>query len=149
MRSRFIPLALALCAATAFAFALHTAWWITGDIEVGPFGARTCIDGRCSGTFVGIGPWLRAAIPARVAGYVVLAVLVFVAGALAARRIPRLMARTLLVALATALATGAYFAFGTEHIGAPHLGVGMFCFAGGIVLGTAAAILTLRAPDLR
>jgi hypothetical protein len=93
---------------------------------------------------------MRAGVAARAGGYIAAFVLIVVAGALAAKRIPRLMARASIVSIVTAAAAGGYFVFkfpagalGNEG----SLGHGIFLFVTAIVLGVAAAVFTLRLPD--
>lgn len=90
---------------------------------------------------------MRAGIAARAGGYIAMFVLVVVAGALAAKRIPRLMARASLVAIITATAGGVYFLAGFPGVGESSISAGGFLFLGAIVLGVAAAVTTLRMPE--
>jgi len=156
MRSRLLPLMLALAGACAFALAVQSAWWSAGAVSIGPFGARDCFGGECGERGLswtgGTDLWMRAGVAARAAGYIAGFILVVVAGALAAKRIPRLMARASIVSIITAVAAGGYFAFAFPAAalgGQATLGHGMFLFAAGIVLGVAAAVFTLRMPSLR
>lgn len=155
MRSRILPLLLALAGATAFALAVQTAWWWAGEVAIGPFGSRGCLGGECSERGMawlgGTDLWMRAGVSARAGGYIAMFILVIVAGALAARRIPRLMARVALVSIVTAIVSGGYFAlsFPAGLGGAQRVGAGMVLFIAAIVLGTAAAVLTLRLPEPR
>ena len=153
MRSRLIPIVLALAAASAFAFAMQTAWWTAGEVSIGPFGSRHCFGGECRETGLawlgGSELWLRAAVAVRAAGYISMFILVVVAGGLASGRIPRLMARASLVAILTAIASGGYFAlkFPGGLSGTESVGLGLILFIGAIVVGIAAAVITLRMPD--
>jgi hypothetical protein len=154
MRSRFLPLMLALAGACMFALAVQTAWWSAGDVTVGPFGARSCFGGECGergmGWLGGTDLWMRAGVAARAGGFIAMFVLVIVAGALAAKRVPKLMARASLVAIITAGAAGGYFASGLPMggLGTDYkLGLGIPFFVAAIVLGIAAAVFTLRMPD--
>lgn len=150
MRSRFIPLALTLVGAVAFALALQAAWWTAGEVSIGPFGSRHCFGGECRETGLawigGTELWMRAGVATRAGGYIAMFVLVIVAGAVAAKRVPRLMARASLVAILTATAAGAYFLFAFPGIAQAAMGPGVFLFIGGIVLGVAGSILALRLP---
>jgi len=150
MRSRFIPLALALLAASAFALAMQMAWWTAAEVSIGPFGSRHCFGGECResglGWIGGSDLWMRAGVAARAGGYIAMFVLVIVAGALAAKRVPTLMARAALVAIATVLVAGGYFAIAFPSLPAASVSTGLFLFAGAVGLGIAAAVLTLRLP---
>lgn len=154
MRSRLLPLFLALAAACAFALALQSAWWWAGEVSIGPFGAHRCFGGECRESGLswlgGTDLWMRAGVAARAGGYIAMFVLIVLAAGLAAKRIPRLMARCAIVSIITAAATGGYFiaGFPDKVVGtAASLGYGMFLFISAIVLGVAAAVFTLRMPD--
>jgi hypothetical protein len=149
-RSRILPLVLALAGATAFAIAVHAAWWSAGEVSIGPFGARHCFGGECRETGLswigGTDLWMRSGVAARAGGYISMFVLIVIAGALASKRIPRLMAKASMVAILTATVSGAYFLFAFPGVNSATIGAGMVLFIGGIVLGVASAILTLRIP---
>ena len=154
MRSRIVPLLLALAGACLFALAVQTAWWSAGDVTVGPFGARSCFGGDCGergmGWLGGTDLWMRAGVATRAGGFIAMFVLVIVAGALAAKRVPKLMARASIVAIITAAAAGGYFASGfpTGALGNEHeMGLGFPFFLAAIVIGLAAAVFTLRMPE--
>jgi hypothetical protein len=111
-RRRTIALVLALAGAVAFAFAVQAAWWTAGEVSIGPFGARHCFGGECRETGLswigGTDLWMRAGVAARAGGYIAMFVLILLAGGLAAKRIPRLVARCSIVAILTAVVSGAY-----------------------------------------
>jgi hypothetical protein len=73
--------------------------------------------------------------------------LIVLAGGLAAKRIPRVIARSCLVAILTALVSGAYFAIAFPGVGGASVGYGLFLFVAAIGLGIGAAVMTLRMPD--
>jgi hypothetical protein len=74
-------------------------------------------------------------------------VLIVLAGALAAKRVPRLAAKTSLVAIATALVVAIAFVAARPDNGLPFaLGSGVAWFAAAVVAGTLSAIRVLRAP---
>lgn len=147
-RTRWIAVALALLAASSFALAVQSAWWSIGEVSIGPFGSRHCFGGECRESGLGwIGGselWMRSAVASRAAGYIAMFVLLMFAGALAAKREPRLVARGTLAAIVTAVAAGAYFAIGFPGLNGAGVGAGMFMFAVGIVLGVAAVVTFLR-----
>lgn len=160
MRSRFIPLVLALAGASAFALAVQSAWWSAGEVAIGPFGSRHCFGGECRETglswLIALGRtdgasvsdlWMRAGVGARAAGYISMFMLIVLGGGLAAKRIPRLVARASLVAILTAIVTGGYFALGFPGLGGANVSYGVFFFVAAIVLGVAAAVFTLRLPE--
>lgn len=158
MRSRLLPLILALAGASLFAFAVQTTWWSAGGVTIGPFGSRHCFGGECGERGLaflgGTDLWMRAGIAARAAGYIAMFILIIVAGALAAKRVPRMMARSSIVATLTAALTGGYFlaAFPQASLGHQEtMGPGAFLFIGAVVVAIAAAVVTLRmtTPDRR
>jgi len=147
-RSRWISLALGLLAASAFALAVQIAWWHVAEVTVGPFGSRHCFGGECRETGLawldGSELWMRAAVATRAAGYIAMFIFVVLAGAVAARRVPLLVARASIVAVLTATASAVYFIAAFPGLPEASLGVGAFLFAAGIVAGIAAAIVVLR-----
>jgi hypothetical protein len=147
-RSRWISLALGLLAASAFALAVQIAWWHVAEVTVGPFGSRHCFGGECRETGLawlgGSDLWMRAAVATRAAGYIAMFAFVVLAGAIAAKRVPVLVARASIVAVLTATASGIYFIAAFPGLPEASLGVGAVLFAVGIVAGMAAAIVVLR-----
>lgn len=123
-------------------------WWSIGDVVIGPFGSESPFSGRGGLSWLGASPrWARLGIATGAAGLIAMFVLVIVAAATAAKRTPRLMAKTALVSIATAVAAGAGFLLGRPDNGMPFaMGSGIAWFAAGIVLGVAGAIIVLRAP---
>jgi hypothetical protein len=150
-RARILALILALAGATAFAIAVQSAWWSAGEVSIGPFGARHCFGGECRETGLswigGTEMWMRAGVAARAGGYIAMFILIIVAGALAAKRIPRLMAKASLVAILTAIASGAYFFAAFPGVNSATLGAGLVLFVIAIVVGIASAVVTLRMPE--
>src|SRR5512146_1904549 len=108
-RSRWISIALGLVAASAFALAVQIAWWHVAEVTVGPFGSRHCLGGECRETGLawlgGTDLWMRAAVATRAAGYIAMFIFVVLAGAVAAKRVPLLVARASIVAVLTATAS--------------------------------------------
>jgi len=156
MGSRLLPLMLALAGACLFALAVQTAWWSAGDVTIGPFGARSCFGGECGergmGWLGGTDLWMRAGIATRAGGFIAMFILVIVAGALAAKRIPRMMARASIVAIITAAASGGYFASGLPKgaVGNEHsVRFGLQFFLAAVPLCPAAAVFTLRIAQTR
>lgn len=141
-------MALALLAASGFALAVQSAWWKVAEVSVGPFGSRHCFGGECRESGLswigGTELWMRSAIASRSAGYIAMFALVFLAGAVAAKRVPVLIARMSFVAILTALATGIYFAIAFPGLNEASLGFGIFFFFAAAVVGMAAAIIVAR-----
>lgn len=73
-----------------------------------------------------------------------MAVLVVLAAALAAKRVPRLVAKLALSAIATAAVAGALFATRFPGVDGAGIDRGLPLFGVAIALGVAASILTLR-----
>lgn len=148
-RSKWITMSLALLAASGFALAVQSAWWKVAEVSVGPFGSRHCFGGECRESGLswigGTELWMRAAIASRSAGYIAMFALVFLAGAVAAKRVPVLIARMSMVAILTALATGIYFVVAFPGLKEASLGFGIFFFFAAAVAGFAAAITVARA----
>jgi hypothetical protein len=151
MKRRVVPLLLALAGACAFALALQSPWWGAGEVAIGPFGSRHCFGGECREaglSWIGASElWLRASVATRAAGYIAMFLLVIVAGTLAARRTPRLIAGSTMVAVLTATVTGAYFFVAFPGLGGVGLAYGAIIFGVAIVLALASVVLTLRMPE--
>jgi hypothetical protein len=153
VKYRWIIVVFALIAASAFALSVQAGrWWSVGDVEIGPFGSRQCFGGDCRPTSLswvgGSERWARAGIATWAGSLISTLVLLVIAGAVAAKRVPRLAARTALVAIATALLAG--IGFIAQYPGVQGAGVdrGLFLFGGAILFGAAAAIGVLRLRKL-
>lgn len=142
---------LALLAASAFALSVQTAWWSLAEVTIGPFGSRHCFGGECNSTgFAWLGQhdfFMRSAVATRAGGYIAMFAYIIVAGSVASKRVPTLIARAGIVAIltATVAAIGFYVKFPGANIGTPSIGAGPFMFAIGIVSGIAASIMVHRA----
>jgi len=149
---KWLHIALALASASAFAIAVQAGvWWSVGEVTIGPFGARHCFAGDCGLSWIGGSElWLRSAIATGVAGALSSFLLVVMAGAIAAGRTPRLLARVALVSIACAIACGAYFFAEFPGIAGAHADRGIVIFAFAIVIGIASCVMVLvraaRAP---
>ena len=148
-RSRWLTVGLALLSASAFALAVQSAWWNIAEVTIGPYGSRHCFGGECrDGGLSWLGNhdlFMRAAISTRAGGYIAMFALVIVAGAVAARRRPVLIARASIIAIMTATAAASVFiAKFPGGVGKTSLGAGPLMFGIGIVSGVAASILVLR-----
>jgi hypothetical protein len=127
---------------------VQSAWWSAGEVSIGPFGSRSCFSGECreSGLsrFGGADLWMRSATATRAAGYIAMFVLLMFAGALAAKREPKLLARGSISAILTAGVVGAYFAAAAPTITGVSMSYGVFLYAGAVISGVAAIVLFLR-----
>jgi hypothetical protein len=155
VKGRLPTITFALVSAILFAMSVWGGrWWSLGEIEIGPFGASRCFSGECEPaglSWVGGGErWMRTGTATWAAGMIAMFMLIVVAGALAAKRVPRLAAKTSIVAVATAAATGGMFVawFPSERVPVAIVGRGLWMFVAAIALGAIASILTLRTKKL-
>lgn len=148
MRTRWIALGIALVGAAALALSSVEPWWHAGEVTIGPFGTHHCFGGDCQSTGLtwigGTDLWIRSAVATRAAAIIATIVLVVLAGALAAGRRPKLVAKTVLTASACAAIAGAYFFGKFPQLGGESVTIGPFLYAGGLVAGLVAAVLVLR-----
>jgi hypothetical protein len=150
VKSRWIIVVLALVAASGFAISVWAGrWWSLGAVEIGPFGSKQCFGGDCRPTSLtwvgGSERWMRMGMATWAGGLISMFVLMVVAAAVASNRVPRLAARTALVAIATAVVTGIAFIALYPGVEGASIDRGLFLFVGAVVLGSAAAIGVLRA----
>jgi hypothetical protein len=147
VKYRWLVVAFALVAASMFAIAAVAGhWWSIGDIEIGPSGSRRCVGDDCASAYLGAPmQWLRFGI-ATWAGCLVAAVLlVITAAGVASRRVPRLAAKTSLVAVATAMVTGGMFIAQRPSLPGIETERGLFVFAGAVLVGAVTAFVVVRA----
>jgi hypothetical protein len=148
LKHRWIVIALALAAATAFAVSAEGGrWWTIGDVDVGPFGSHSPFAGAGGLDWAGGGVrWVRFGAASGAAALIAMFVLIIMAGRLAARKLPKLAAKTALVAIATSLAAAIGFT-ATRPDGLEFaIGSGIAWLAAAIVVGLAAAIAVVRMP---
>lgn len=153
MKHRWIIVALALVAASAFAVAAVAGrWWSIGDVaEIGPFRTIRCFSGSDDCQSAGLGwiggteRWMRTGMGAWAGCLIATFVLCITAAAVLAKRIPKLAAKTALVAIATAGLAGTAFIVQFPGVDGAKMDRGIYLFAIGIVLGATAAIAVLRA----
>lgn len=149
--ARWIALACALVAGSAFALSVWVgAWWTIDDVTIGPLGSFACFGGECRERPLGwLGAstrWERAAFASGATGLFAMALLVVLAAALAAKRKATVVARTALVAVATALTCAGYVVATFPELPGAHLSVGALLFVVAVVLGGAASVMALRWP---
>jgi hypothetical protein len=150
MKGRWIVIALALLAACAFAFSVQLGrWWVIGDVEIGPYGSRHCFGvGACKISdldWVGGGDrWMRLGMATWAGGLVATFMLVVMSARLAANKVPKLVAKSVLVAIATASLAGTVFVAQFPGIDGAGLARGAWLFVLGVVLALVAAISVLR-----
>ena len=148
---RWLYVGISLISACAFALSVWAgSWWTVAEVQIGPLGSRHCFNGDCRpgglAFLQGSDLWMRSAVATWMAGFVAMVVMIGLAGAIAAGRVPRLFAKTTLVAIATALVAGGYFVIGFPGmLDAPvSIGQGMILFAIAIPLALVPAIRVLR-----
>jgi hypothetical protein len=144
---RFVVLALALAAASAFALSsVGGAWWTVGGVEVGPHGSHHCMGGAeyCGLGWLGDPSWERIGATAWGTGLVAMIVLVLLAGAVAAKRTPRLLGLVTMSAVLTATVAGVLFWTGFPGFVGAHLDRGFWLFAIGVFFGLAAGVTVTR-----
>jgi hypothetical protein len=149
LRYRWPVVALALVAASAFAVSVQAGrWWSIAEVEIGPFGSRSPFGGPGTLSWAGSSArWERFGIATWAGGLIAMFVLVVLAGAVAAHRVPRLAAKTALVAIVTATLVAIGFIAARPENGLPFaMDRGVALFAAAVVAGGIAAIAVLRSP---
>jgi hypothetical protein len=149
LKPRWPVVVLALVAASAFALSVQAGrWWVIGDVEIGPFGSLSPFGGPGKLSWAGgDARWERFGVAAGTGGLIAMLVLVVVAGAVAAHRVPHLAAKTALVAIATATLAALGFVVARPDNGLPfELGRGVVLFAFAVAVGVFAAVRVLRTP---
>lgn len=122
-----------------------------GDVaEIGPFRTKHCFGGgECQGAglaWLGGGDrWMRLGMATWAAGLVTAFMLVVMAARLASNKVPKLVAKSVLVSIVTASLVGTIFLATFPGMEGATLARGAWLYFGGIVLALAAAISVLRA----
>jgi hypothetical protein len=149
LKYRWFVVALAMAAASAFALSVQAGrWWAIGDVEIGPFGTRSPFTGPGDLSWAGGSVrWERFGAATWAGGLISMFVLLVLAGAVAAKRVPRLAARTALVSIGTATLVGAGFLLARPENGLPFvISRGTYLFVAGVASGVLVAIHVLRSP---
>jgi hypothetical protein len=151
VRSRWFIVALALIAGIAFSMSVWGGqWWSIAETEVGPFGAKRCFDKHCEPAglnWLGVGErWMRIGMATWAAGLISTFMLVVMSAAVAARRVPRLVAKTVLVSVATAAITGGWFfaQFPRDEFPVAQADRGAWLFLAAVIVAVTSAVLVLR-----
>jgi hypothetical protein len=150
VKSRWPIVALALLAAVAFAISVWAGrWWSIGDVEIGPFGSKQCFGGECRPTSLtwigGSERWMRMGMATWAGGLIAMLVLLITAAGVAAKRIPRLAARTALVAIVTVSITGVLFIMQYPGVDGATVDRGLWLWLAAIIVGSIAAVGVVRA----
>lgn len=154
VRGRWFVVALALFACIAFAMSVQGGqWWVIGDTTIGPFGAKRCFEDGCKPAglnWLGVGDrWMRVGMATWAAGLISAFTLVVLSGGLAAKRIPKLAAKTVGVSAATAAITGTWFwsQFPSDQFTASY-GRGLYLFVAAVAMSAIAVVLVHRGKPL-
>lgn len=138
-----------MVSATLFAFSTWIGqWWTDVDVAIGPTGTRGCVGGVCGGGLRWTGGselWMRTAVATWAGSLLTMVLLLGVAGAFAANRIPKLLAKSTLTSLATTAVVGSYFIVKMPSMPGLEVAQGMIWFVAAIVLGAVTPIRALRA----
>ena len=148
MKRSFL-VAVAVISAALFAISVWVGqWWTIGEVAVGPFGSRHCFGGDCRPgglAWTGGGDlWMRTAVATWVGSLLTMVLLLGVAGAIAANRMPKLLAKSVLTSLVTTAIAGAYFAIKLPEMPGTTIGQGLIAFIAACVLGAVTAIRVIR-----
>jgi len=149
LKYRWLVVAFALLAASAFAVSVQVGpWWTISTVEIGPVGSHSPFGGNGSLTWAGgSARWERFGIATWAGSLIAMLVLIVVAGGVAARRVPRLAAQTALVAIATAgLAAAGFIAARPDNDMPFAVARGIYVFVAAVVvgLGVVARVLLAR-----
>ena len=152
MRSatRWLCALFALGAAGAFAVSVQAGkWWsVGGVVEIGPHRSWQCFKGDCVPTgmsWIGASAqWEWFGIATWGAGLVGALVFVIVGATIAAGRAPRLLAKMGLVSVLTALVASTAFIAKFPGLESAELDRGALLYVVAMVLGSTAAVSTLR-----
>lgn len=151
VQARWLVVALALASAAAFAVSVQAgAWWSVGEVQIGPFSSRQCFGGECRpaglGWIGGTERWLRTGVGTWAGGLLSALVLVVTAAAVAARRVPRTLAKMGLASVVTTTLAGLLFVVQYPGVTGAGADRGLWLFAAAVVLGTASTVIVLRRP---
>jgi hypothetical protein len=149
LKYRWFVVLLALAAASAFALSVQAGrWWSIEGVEIGPSGSRSPFGGPGDLSWAGgSARWERFGIATWAGGLIAMFVLVVLAGAVAANRVPRLAAKTALVAIATATLAAIAFVATRPDNGLPFaIDRGVFLFVAAAVAGVISGVAVLRSP---
>jgi hypothetical protein len=151
VNKRFVVVGFALVAAIAFAISVQGGrWWSVEEfVEIGPFGGRRNFGNQgwqsTSLGWIGAGDrWMRLGIATWAAGLLSTLMLVILAGLVAGRRIPRLLAKSTLVAIATAAIAGTWYFVSYPGVQGATVDRGAYLFPIAVLLGAAGAIAVVR-----
>jgi hypothetical protein len=121
-------------------------WWSVGGLEIGPFGAHECFSGDCRPTTISGAPelWQRCGTAVWAGGIMSMILLLAIAAAIAAKRLPKMLAKSSLTAIVTTGLAGAYFIAKLPAPTGMQVGQAIYLFVAGVVLAFVTPIWVLR-----
>jgi hypothetical protein len=149
VKSRWLFVGIAVVSAALFALSTWIGeWWTDVAVAIGPMGTHGCVGGVCGGGLRWTGGsdfWMRTAVATWAGSLLTMVLLLGVAGAFAANRVPKLLAKSTLTSLATTAIVGIYFIAKMPAMPGLEVAQGMFLFVAAIVLGAVTPIRALQA----
>jgi hypothetical protein len=149
VKSRWLFVGIAVVSAALFALSTWIGeWWTDVAVAIGPMGTHGCVGGVCGGGLRWTGGsdfWMRTAVATWAGSLLTMVLLLGVAGAFAANRVPKLLAKSTLTSLATTAIVGIYFIAKMPDMPGLEVAQGMFLFVAAIVLGAVTPIRALQA----
>ncbi|MEP6862043.1 MAG: hypothetical protein ABJE66_15570 [Deltaproteobacteria bacterium] len=147
MKSRWPFVAIAVISAALLAISVWVGnWWSVGGLEIGPFGAHECFSGDCRPTTISGAPelWQRCGTAVWAGGIMSMILLLAIAAAIAAKRMPKMLAKSSLTAIVTTGLVGAYFIAKLPAPTGMQVGQAVYLFVVAVVLAFVTPIWVLR-----
>jgi hypothetical protein len=147
VKSRWPFVAIAVISAALLAISVWVGnWWSVGGLEIGPFGAHECFSGDCRPTTISGAPelWQRCGTAVWAGGIMSMILLLAIAAAIAAKRLPKMLAKSSLTAIVTTGLAGAYFIAKLPAPTGMQVGQAIYLFVAGVVLAFVTPIWVLR-----
>lgn len=152
-RARWGTIALLLLVAFGFAYAVQAlAWWHVGTAQIGPIESRSCFGGPCRVTTLswttGSAFWMRMGYATYAGALLTSLIAVMCAAGIAAKRVPALLGKILMVSVLSAVVPAGLFVAGLPRLGETSLSIGVPVFFVSAMLGALAALCVFRAARL-
>jgi hypothetical protein len=147
VKSRWPFVAIAVISAALLAISVWVGnWWSVGGLEIGPFGAHECFSGDCRPTTISGAPelWQRCGTAVWAGGIMSMILLLAIAAAIAAKRLPKMLAKSSLTAIVTTGLAGAYFIAKLPAPTGMQVGQAIYLFVAGVILAFVTPIWVLR-----
>jgi hypothetical protein len=150
--SRWAMVALLLAIASGFIIAVQALpWWNIGAATLSPIKSRNCFGGECRVSDLrwttGTESWIRMGVATYAAGMIAAVVAIMCAAGIAAKRLPTLLAKMLIVAGITCAVTAGIFVVGLPTLAETSIASGTVVFAVSVALIAVAAFRILRRTD--